>query len=191
MSAPTFVRPDGYLSGMAIIHEASISPTKPEILAELLGSEVTVLGAYRFDDPEGEVGIEGLVARCDRGIRHVVLSYRAAPLGDAEEGLVTTMQHSVLGERFIHHGSGDPVALACFRAALRGEQEQAVEEVWDGDTLVATREPSARLTLVPGEAASADAAVVLVEDPTAPIDVPAPHLRATWDGGEGIVAYLQ
>ena len=49
---------------MAIIFKAELSPTKPEVLRQLLTSrpwgedgEIEVLGAYRFDDPAGEVEI--------------------------------------------------------------------------------------------------------------------------------------
>ena len=54
-----------YVGDMAIIYQAELSPTKPEVLRELLTSrpwgedgELEVLGAYRFDDPSGEVGVE-------------------------------------------------------------------------------------------------------------------------------------
>ena len=67
---------------MAILHRATLRPSKPELLAEILGTPVEVVGAYRFDDPEGEVGVEGFVVRAEARIRQVVLTYRAAPLGE-------------------------------------------------------------------------------------------------------------
>lgn len=174
---------------MAILHKATVSPTKPELLEKILGGPVTVVGAYRLDDPDGEVGVEALIARTGTATTQVVLTYRAAPLEGADEHLVSTMEHSVLGRRWVYRGEGDPVALGCFRRAIDGEQEQAVEEVWDGDKLIAVREPKVRLSVVPG--AAADAAVAIATD----LDLGAaattgPALRAEWDGGSAIVASL-
>jgi hypothetical protein len=176
---------------MAIIHKATIRPTKPEVLAGLLGGPVTVLGAYRFDDPAGEVGVEGFVVRRDAQLRHVVLTYRAAPFDGGDAHLVSTMEHSVLGRRWIYDGTQDPVALACFRRALQGEQEQAVEEVWDGDERVAVREAATRVTLVGGPHPAGAGSLVIV-GALDPGSEPAAGswLRAAWDGGVAAVATL-
>lgn len=176
---------------MAIIHNASISPTKAELLERILGEAVTVLGTYRFDDPDGEVGVEAFIARSSAGTRHVVLAYRGAPLEGAEEHLISTMEHSALGRRWIYDGTRDAVAVACFRRALLGEQDQAVEEIWDNGERVDTREPSARLSVVPGQPPSEDAAAVIATHlDLSPEPSPGPRLRATWSGGDAIVASL-
>ena len=176
---------------MAIIHKATIRPTKPELLEQLLGGPVTVLGAYRFDDPDGAVGVEALIARCGADTRQVVLAYRGAPLEGAEDRLVSTMEHSALGRRWIYDGSRDPVALACFHRALRGEQEQAVEEVWDGDARIATRESTARLS-VEGDGDPGPGATLAIAGRLDPADAPAAQrrLRAAWEGGTAVVATL-
>ncbi len=72
-----------YVRAMAVIHQATISPTKQEILDSELCSAVTILGSYRFDDPAGEVGVEGFIVETSRGRSHLVLTYRGAPLGGA------------------------------------------------------------------------------------------------------------
>ena len=177
---------------MAILHKATISPTKPELLAGILGGPVAVLGAYRLDDPDGEVGVEALLVRSGERTTQVVLTYRGAPLDGAEEHLVSTMEHTALGRRWVYDGVGDPVALACFRRAVLGEQEQAIEEVWDAGELVATLEPRARLSVVPGEPVESGASLWIATD----LDLPAestrgPRLRAEWDGGSAIVAGLR
>ncbi len=61
-------------------------------------SSLEVVGAYRFDDPAGEVGIEThLVRTADGQVVQVPVTYRGAPTAGAEASLITTMQHSVLG----------------------------------------------------------------------------------------------
>lgn len=176
---------------MAIIHKASVNPTKAELLERIFGEAVTVLGAYRFDDPSGEVGVEALIARSGAKTRQVVFTYRGARLEGAEEDLIATMEHSVLGRRWIYNGTSDSVAVACFRRALQGEQEQAVEEIWDSGRRVGTREPTVRLSLVPGQPPEADAAPAIATDlDLSPEHTLGPRLRAKWNGGAAIVASI-
>lgn len=168
---------------MAILHRATLTPSKPELLATFLGGPVTILGAYRYDDPAGAVGVEGFVVETESGgVRHLVLAYRADELADAAEHLVGTTEHSALGTRWVYDGRHDPVVLQCLEAALAGRIEQALEEVFDGDRSLGVREPSARIRRVEG--AHADGPVVL--------DAPEPvqerlALVLAWDGGEGAV----
>lgn len=134
------------LAPMAIIHRATLSPRKPELINAWLGGRTwagqgsaEVLGTYRFDDPAGEVGVEAFLLRRGERLLHLPLAYRGAPLPGHGDHLVGTMEHSVLGTRWVYDGSADEVALACFRRALRGEQEQAELEVWDGGRVVEHR----------------------------------------------------
>ena len=107
---------------MAVVYSSStIRPTKRELLEAELGGGVEVLGSYRFDDPAGQVGVEGFVVRRDSKLRHVVFTYRGAPLEVPGARLVSTMEHSELGPRWVYDGTTDPVALDCFRRALLGD----------------------------------------------------------------------
>jgi Maltokinase N-terminal cap domain len=92
----------------ALLHQATVTPTKLDALTAWLpsrswfdGADVSTLtqvGAYRFDDPVGEVGVETLLVRtADGRLLQVPLSYRAAPLAGAEDALVTTMERSTTG----------------------------------------------------------------------------------------------
>lgn len=109
---------------MAIIYRTTMSPSKLELLAEWLPAQswfagdaaaLDTVGAYRFDDPAGEVGLEGMLLTAgDETVYHVPLSYRDAPLERGEAFLLGTSEHGVLGTRWITDGAGDPV----FRAAL-------------------------------------------------------------------------
>lgn len=169
---------------MAILHAATVTPTKPELLQDWLGGPVEILGTYRFDDPNGEVGIEAFVLRQGIQLLHRVLTYRGAPSETAT--LVTTMKHSVLGERWVYDGTTDPVAVAAFGRAIRGEQEQAAHELWKDGELVEVREPTVR---VHAEAGSGGSLVIepVIGDPA---DEEATRLVAEWDGGSGVVARL-
>jgi hypothetical protein len=176
---------------MAIIHKASVSPTRAELLERMFGEAVTVLGNYRFDDPAGEVGVEAFVVRSGAGTKQIVLTYRGAPLQGAEANLISTMEHSALGRRWVYNGTSDAVAVACFRRALLDGQEQAVEEIWDNGQRVGAREPTVRLSVVPGQLPEADAAPLIAAD----LDLPpepslGPRLRAEWRGGDAIVASI-
>ena len=179
---------------MAIIHRATITPTKLELLDEWLGEdlagsdELQQVASYRFDDPAGEVGIEALLVTRGGAVRQAVLTYRAAPLDGAEDHLITTMDHSALGQRWIYDAQGDPVAIAAYQRALAGQQEQAALEIYDGDTLVGTREPTVELT-VSDPATSPDGLDVHLATDIGSADPAGPTLRARWDGGEGIVAW--
>jgi hypothetical protein len=115
---------------MALLHDATLSPSKIEILTRWLPSQpwfgastdVQQLGAYRFDDPAGEVGIEAFLLATDAGaLLHVPLTYRSAPLAGAEEYLVGTGEHSVLGRRWFYDGCADPIwATALATTVLTG-----------------------------------------------------------------------
>jgi len=107
---------------MAIIYDAVLNPSKQDLLKtwlpnqpwfQKLGADAAKLehlGAFRFDDPAGEVGMEThLVRTGDGAIVHVPLTYRGAPLPGAEQFLAGTMEHSVLGDRWIYDACADPV----------------------------------------------------------------------------------
>lgn len=171
---------------MAKLHSATIQPTKPELLETVLGGPVEVLGTYRFDDPAGEVGVEGFVVRRGARLQHVVFTYRDARLDAGEARLVATMDHSVLGQRWVYDGTTDPVAIDCFRRALQGEQHQAVLELWDDGRMVGTREPTVRLD-VQAEASEGTTVKIFRDLGDASSG---PALVAHWTGGEAVIAGL-
>lgn len=187
---------------MAIIYQAELSPTKPQILRDFLADrswgesgELEILGAYRFDDPDGEVGVECHLVRAGETTYHLPLTYRGAPLEGAEAQLLTTMQHSVLGERYVYDGLGDEVALDCFRRALCGEQTQAELEIYSEDgQLIETRPQAVTLSLEVDEGESLPTGDELLDG--APFTIARTlgdldgtvRLRAAWNDGGGVVA---
>jgi hypothetical protein len=140
---------------VAVIHRAQITPTKAELIAGWVPSRVwsggttappELLGAYRFDDPAGEVGIETHLVRTAEGlVLQVPLTYRGAPLATAERHLVGTMEHTHLGRRWVYDGCGDPVYVAALAAVIRTGGREAEEWV-EADGGPVRREPTATVT---------------------------------------------
>src|ERR1035437_1093277 len=136
---------------MAIIYKATLNPSKLNLLNAWLPSrhwftgvaDVQRVGAYRFNDPAGEVGIEAFLRKTgDGSVLHAPLTYRGAPLAGAEEFLIGTTEHSVLGRRWVYDGCGDPVwAAALARTVLTGGTQ--VEEFVDVDGRLQPREATA------------------------------------------------
>jgi hypothetical protein len=130
---------------MALLHQAELVPSKLEAVAAWAPSQpwfegdpdqLEKVAAFRLDDPAGEVGVEVLLVRAGDGpVLQVPLTYRGAPLEGGDEWLVGTMQHSVLGERWVYDGCGDPVFVATtVAAALTGDgQADEVLQTADGE----------------------------------------------------------
>lgn len=127
---------------MSIIHRTSVRPTKLELLRTWLpgrpwyhGSaapDLAKAGGFRLDDPEGEVGIEFMVVReAASGPYLIPLTYRGGPLEGAGHALVGTMEHGVLGRRWVYDGCHDPVLSAQLRALVEGRAQPQAQSVSD------------------------------------------------------------
>ncbi|MFC9130787.1 1,4-alpha-glucan branching protein [Streptomyces sp. NPDC057099] len=134
---------------MAVIHHTTLTPTKMELLTSWLPSrpwyrggaaepELVKAGGFRLDDPEGEVGVEFLVVTDTSGPHPtsylVPFTYRGAPLDGAEDALVGTMEHGVLGKRWAYDGCHDPVMVRQLAALIEGRvraQDQNITDAHD------------------------------------------------------------
>ncbi|MFD0596470.1 hypothetical protein ACFQZ4_32985 [Catellatospora coxensis] len=126
---------------MALLYRADIQPTKLELIDSWLPTRSWYQGpaepgvrrvtACRFDDPDGEVGVETILVQAGDGpVLHVPLTYRGAPLAGGEPWLVGTTEHSVLGKRWVYDATGDPVYLQALATAILtggGEAEEFLE----------------------------------------------------------------
>lgn len=126
---------------MALLYRAEIRPTKLELIDSWLLTRswyqgpaepgVRRVAACRFDDPDGEVGVETILVQAGDGpVLHVPLTYRGAPLPGGEPWLVGTTEHSVLGKRWVYDATGDPVYLQALAAAILtggGEADEFVD----------------------------------------------------------------
>ena len=64
-----------------------------------------------------------LVSDADGTVYVVPMTYRGAPLEGADEALLGTSEHGVLGRRWIYDAERDPVAVTQLLALARGEVE--------------------------------------------------------------------
>lgn len=128
-----------YIRRMGFVYvSATLEPSKQQLAEAWLKSRTWApdgpfrkVGEYRFDDPEGEVGVETILWQtADGTVLQVPFTYRAEPLPGAEAHLVGTSQHSALGERWVYDGCGDPVWAATLATAILtgGAQAQMVIE---------------------------------------------------------------
>lgn len=90
------------------------------------------VGGYRFDDPDGEVGMETLLladtASSPPVVYQVPLTYRPTALEGGERALLGTMEHSVLGTRWVYDAPHDPVyAAALVRTILTGQVSEEAQ----------------------------------------------------------------
>jgi hypothetical protein len=113
---------------MGIVHRATLTPSKQELVESWLPSRdwaagrrvVDKVGEYRLDDPAGEVGVETILWRADDGaVLQTPLTYRAEPLDGADAHLIGTCDHSVLGRRWVYDACADPVWATTLVAAIR------------------------------------------------------------------------
>ena len=180
-------------AGMATIHRTTMVPTKLELLAGWLPRQpwyrntgaapaLSRAGGFRLDDPAGEVGLEFMVVTDAAGggetSYFVPLAYRGAPLEGADDGLVGTSEHGVLGTRWVYDGARDPVAVDWLLAFVAGDAEAQRQDESD------TPDPSVgRSWSAAGRPRSLD--VVRVLEHGAQADGPG-HVEADWrrpDGG--------
>lgn len=61
----------------------------------------------------------------------VPLTYRGAPLDGAENALVGTMEHGVLGRRWAYDGCHDPVLVAQLWALIEGRSQAQAQSITD------------------------------------------------------------
>ena len=132
---------------MSIVHKATLTPSKKEIFGAWIGTQTWcageldgLIGAYRFDDPAGNVGIECVLLNVGESVVHLPVSYRGAPLEGAEDFLMATIEHSTLGTRYVYDACADPVAVrALLAAALTGATQEPLD-IYDQGRLVERRD---------------------------------------------------
>ena len=118
---------------MALFHVAKLTPAKAELIADWVptqkwgpsaGTPVKPIGAFRFDDPTGQVGMETHLVMAGNTLLQVPLTYRDEPLAGADDALIVEMQHSVLGTRWVYDGLRDSQFVMMLAAvAMTGQGE--------------------------------------------------------------------
>jgi hypothetical protein len=135
---------------MAIFHRATITPTKAELIEAWLPAQpwgppaagpIEVHGSYRFDDPEGRVGMETHLVTAGGVLFQVPLTYRDEPDHEAASGFITEMDHSVLGRRWVYDGLHDPRHVAVLAGVtMTGQGEALGMVVYEGRWFIAPSE---------------------------------------------------
>ncbi|MEU5869619.1 hypothetical protein ABZ815_51240 [Nonomuraea sp. NPDC047529] len=135
---------------MALLYQATLRPTKLELLSDWLpgrpwytgsAGETLQIASFRFDDPAGAVGMETILVRVGDGpVHQMPLTYREAPLPGGDAWLLGTSEHSVLGMRWVYDAVGDPVYAAALAGAIIGGTGQA-EKLVQVDGRLVRREP--------------------------------------------------
>jgi hypothetical protein len=159
---------------MALVHHATLSPSKQELFEAWLPSRswaggvtsVSKVAEYRFDDPAGEVGVETILWRTpDGSLLQAPFTYRASPLAGAEQHLVGTCEHSVLGPRWVYDGCADPVwADTLVTAVLTGGTQAQMYFEDDGQRVDVPPRMQVSGSGAPGSAAPQIASVDSVRD---------------------------
>jgi len=132
---------------MALFHRATITPTKQELIAQWAPTQpwgppadarLDVVGAFRFDDPEGRVGMETHLVKAGGVLLQVPLTYRDTPVEGADDALIGEMQHSALGTRWVYDGLRDEQYVVMLAAvSMTGQGEAVGMVVNDGRWFVA------------------------------------------------------
>ncbi|WP_392874357.1 1,4-alpha-glucan branching protein [Streptomyces sp. LN499] len=159
---------------MAFIHHTTLTPTKLELLSSWLPAqpwyrgtgqqpELAKTGGFRLDDPKGEVGIEFMAVTDTSGDQPVTyqvpFSYRGAPIVGADQALIGTTAHGVLGQRWVYDGTRDPVLVAQLLALIVGEAEPQMQGTSD------TPDPSVTGWFAESGVAAAIASTTVTDDP--------------------------
>lgn len=156
---------------MALLHDATISPRKDEIVGPWLRTrpwwdgltDRGPVGTFRLDDPAGQVGIECFLFGSATGSTlFLPVTYRGAPLPAAGAALLGTMEHSALGTRYVYDACADPVFVATVLDTIRSGARQADLLLRRADGTEVVREPTATVR-------GAGAATVPVHDPGADV----------------------
>lgn len=125
------------MSGTAEIHDAVLTPGKLDLLRVWIRhqswfdgdpDQMEQVASYRFVDPEGDVGMEAFLLSDGTRTLHVPVTYRAAELPEAGDALVGTLDHSVLGHRWVYDALSDPVYVAEVRRVI-GHRDTAADHL--------------------------------------------------------------
>lgn len=178
---------------MAVLYNAELRPSKLELIESWLPTQewydgvtpprLERVASYRFDDPEGAVGIEThLVRAADGRVFQVPLTYRGAPLDGAEQWLAGTMEHSVLGKRWVYDAVGDPVYTSIVTSVIGSGGTEADQFVRTDDGL--TPMPNtAHVIGTGGGVLDGSVPVQVIRRPGEGAPVPdGPRLDGRWDG---------
>ncbi|MFD4294187.1 hypothetical protein ACFWPA_16980 [Rhodococcus sp. NPDC058505] len=203
---------------MALLYDAELSPTKIDLIRNWLprahfgvgaAPALERVGAFRFDDPAGEVGVEThLVRGADDVIHQVPMTYRSTPLVGAR--LIGEMDHSVLGRRYVYDATTDPVYVQQLLVVVYGGGREAEQYIHVDDAEPRRIASTVRVRGSGAGGAEAPAVTrvsvadhggstiigagrieVVVHHQPVDADPDGPTLVGEWDGGRGVLASVR
>jgi hypothetical protein len=139
----------------------------------------------------------------------IPLTYRDQPLNDADDALITEMQHSVLGTRWVYDGLRDPQLIIMLAAVtMTGQGEALGMALYDGRWYIAPSNVRIKGGGWTRERVPVDGFELATDDPTAstlrndrfqltvhrrPLPRPRPPiaLTATWNGQRDAVVLAE
>jgi hypothetical protein len=203
---------------MARFHRATITPTKAELIAEWAPTRawgpspsdaIEVIGSYRFDDPDGRVGMETHLVSAGGALFQVPLTYRDEPLDGGGDGFICEMHHSVLGTRWVYDGLRDPQFVVMLAGvAMTGQGEALGMAEYEGRWYIAPSNVRIQGGGWTQERVPVDGFELATDDPTTsvlrndrfqltvhrrPLPTPRPPiaLTATWNGQRDAVVLAE
>jgi hypothetical protein len=186
---------------MAVIHHTTLVPGKLDLLSDWLPAqswyvetaagkpELSRAGGFRLDDPDGEVGIEFMIvldhSAGNAAAYLVPMTYRGSPLAGAQDALIGTTEHGVLGTRWVYDGAHDPVLLTQLGELIQGRAKAQAQSESD------TPDPTVHSRPVPGAVVAPDARLdINIARALSPADASlgsagAGQVSATWTAADG------
>lgn len=170
------------------MYEAAMTPSFRDFLPSWVACQpwyagsgvpaLRLLGTYRLQDLAGEVGIETHLVTDGVTAYQVPMTYRGHPLTGAEQALIATATHAVLGRRWIYDAEADPV--------WRAELLRMVVSNGTSDT-AASYQAQARGTLLAGpDLSSARVEVIRVlTPPVRPLPGVSGVVLGSWTAADG------
>ncbi|MCA0252174.1 MAG: hypothetical protein LCH76_07795 [Actinobacteria bacterium] len=177
------------MSGIAKIEKATLTPSKLDLLRSWLteqswfdgdASDLERVGAFRFVDPDGEVGIETLLVRSGGTTYQVPLTYRSEPLSEGQFGFVGNLEHSTLGTRWVYDAVADPVyVVELLRVIHEGDTEADLSQ---GEKTATVQ--GSGIVQVSNAASEAVRLVRVLDGHHIPHNMPLGTLIGTWREGD-------
>ena len=131
---------------MALFHLATVSPTKSELIADWAPTQswgppvdapIHVIGSYRFDDPDGRVGMETYLVTAGDLLLHVrsrIATNRSTCRRRLHHGDAALRAR----HRWVYDGLGDPRFVIMLAAVtMTGQGEALGLAVYDGRWYIA------------------------------------------------------
>ncbi|MFH8520045.1 1,4-alpha-glucan branching protein [Streptomyces gelaticus] len=81
--------------------------------------------------PPGRTGVVTDTSGDRPATYQVLFGYRGAPIAGADDALIGTTEHGVLGKRWVYDGAHDPVVVAQLFALVAGKTEPQMQSTSD------------------------------------------------------------